>query len=194
MFPDFMATSNRPVSFYFAPNRTAKTVALLRALGRGGPREVAAALNDGAFIWHAEIVKHTPVDEGLLRASWAIALASAEQQGDNVHSRIGSNVPYSVFIEFGTKWIAGGAVKSWRAGQQPILDWPAKRAGQAKFDNLHGAAKAAHEKKIAREQKAGREEFMPPMRGSWPLVQLKVQERLKKRLQDLMQREARKAG
>jgi len=36
---------------------------------------------------------------------------------------------YSPYLVYGTKYIAGGAVKRWQLGDQPIRTWPAKRAG-----------------------------------------------------------------
>ena len=179
------------VSFSFNGHRTRRTLNLLSSLAENGPKEIAIALQQGAFLWHGEIVKHTPVAEGLLRASWAIATANTG--GDIVSASVGTNVPYAVFIEFGTRWIAQGAVLAWGSDQGPILDWEAKRSGQKKFDNLHGAAKKAHEDKVARDQAAGREEFMPPMRASWNLVEEKVQVIFRNRLRDLMMRGVRAA-
>jgi hypothetical protein len=81
--------------------------------------------------WVAEAKKRVPVDEGRLRSSLR---TNTYIDGDGVIvTEVGSNVEYSKHLEFGTKWIAGGAVKELGlrpdiTDTQAIHDWPAKDA------------------------------------------------------------------
>ncbi len=84
--------------------------------------------------WRAEAVKRVPVDEGTLKAR--LVANTYDAGGGDIVTEVGSNVPHSEFIEFGTQFIAGGEVKA-RFGepagfpvvvtdQQAITEWPAK--------------------------------------------------------------------
>jgi hypothetical protein len=116
---------------------------------------------------------------------------------DGVHSFVASGIVVSnTYIEFGTKWIAGGRVLNWSEGQPPILDWTAKQEAIDRIGGLHGAAKKAHEERLARLEAEGvdRTEFMPPMRGSWAIVEQRVQEHIRARVRALVKQQVRKAG
>ena len=90
--------------------------------------------------------------------------------GDLV-AKVGTNVPYAVFIEFGTGRIAGGAVQDWQPGDPPILAWPAK-SKDARGD---------------KSSSGGKEEFMPPFRGSWEAAAPRIIENFRRRLAALLQ-------
>jgi hypothetical protein len=49
------------------------------------------------------------------------------------------------YIEFGTDYIAGGAVKEWSMGDSPILDWPAKRKDNAYREKMPPMRSALYE-------------------------------------------------
>ncbi|MGE3408718.1 MAG: HK97 gp10 family phage protein [Pirellulales bacterium] len=148
------------------PKTTAQTLAYLQGIAKAGPEVAADALNHAANMWHREVVRHCPVDSGLLRQSIAVHAATA---GD-LTAIVGTNVPYAVFIEFGTPFIASGAVKAWEPGDAVILDWPAK-SKDARGDNETGGS---------------REEFMPPFRGSWEAAAPKIIDNMRRRLAALL--------
>ncbi len=177
-----MAVFSKMIGFEFDRLRTSKTLAMLNALAKGGPRVVAIELNKGVLIWKFEIVRHHPVDSGLARNSWNVELASPNIQGALLFADAGSNVPYVVFLEFGTELIARGKVKAWQPGDAPILDWPAKR-GDASEETA-----TSEDEQGRRRNPEGRPvegpggdaaEFMPPVRGSWPIVQPQIQANLR---------------
>ena len=174
-----------------------ETVSLLDGLTAGGPREVAAGLNDLLFMWHAEAVRHIPVDKGLYRASLRVdpAVPTADRKlvgqiGTSIKSADG--FPYPAALEFGWGGIAGGKVAAWTWGKSPIMDWPAKRGEassrtQVKLDK-NGRARGVGGKFV----KGGSEEYMPPLRGSWQSIMPKVRERLVKRMDRLIKSQGRK--
>lgn len=78
--------------------------------------------------WIAEAKKRVPVLTGVLRDSIDGAV---ERMKDTFTVIVGTAVEYSIFVEFGTRYIAGGRVYS--LGLSPeitdsmaIQDWPAK--------------------------------------------------------------------
>lgn len=73
--------------------------------------------------------RRVPVDEGRLRNS--IMSNTYEDALGEITTEVGTNVPYGVYTEFGTKWIAGGAVKALGMGDyiadfEAVHNWPAK--------------------------------------------------------------------
>ena len=92
-----------------------------------------------AFRWHAEAVKRCPVDTGILRNSLLhnIYYESGSARTGPLVAEVGTNIsfpePYGEIVEFGNKWIAGGAVLA--IGKRPDISdfdavhtWPAKEA------------------------------------------------------------------
>lgn len=86
--------------------------------------------------WKGEAVKRVPVDTGFLKSK---ILSNVYQEQELVYvTEVGTNVPeYPVDLEFGTKYIARGAVL--RLGdstnltdQDAIHMWPAKQADAIK--------------------------------------------------------------
>lgn len=81
-------------------------------------------------MWKSEVIRRIPRDEGWL----ANRINSRVYRiGDVVLGEVGTEVAYAVFLEFGTRFIAAGAV--WDLGQDPgitdaqsIKHWPAKDA------------------------------------------------------------------
>lgn len=85
----------------------------------------------------AEAVKRVPVDEGRLRNG--ILTNTYEEKFGQIFTETGTNIRgYPVFVEFGTKFIAGGRVKALGDGpeitdDQAIKEWPAKMEGLEGF-------------------------------------------------------------
>jgi hypothetical protein len=75
--------------------------------GRGAMR---IAFRQVGERFKAEAKKRVPVDEGRLRN--AILSNTYEDSLGELVTEVGSNVDYAVYVEFGTKWIAHGAVKA----------------------------------------------------------------------------------
>ncbi len=177
-----------PCAFELDYRQLADLMGYLLGLATLGPREVVGALNHAALMWLREIQRHMPVDTGLLRESMNISPAHMGQT-NGFEASVGSNVPYLFYLEFGTRYIAGGQVRNWRPGQSPIIMWPAKAAdlpdpGKSKPGTK---ARARKEAILAKAMDAANTEFMPPMRGSWQLIReqvvLAIRERLAKALQ-----------
>lgn len=158
------------VQFSFDQRQSLELLSYLEALKIGGPRVVASELNKAAFLWQREIRRHTPVETGLLRQSWDVLLANAGQLPMLV-AAVGSNLWYAVDLEFGNSYIAGGAVETWQVGDAPILNWPAKDRDGTDERDAQGKFKATN-----------KAEFMPMMRGSWPIVVPTIIDRLRNRL------------
>lgn len=83
----------------------------------------------------AEAVKRVPVDEGRLR-NGIITRTHHNASMTDVLTETGTNVRgYPVYLEFGTRFIAGGRVLALGDGiaitdAEAVKDWPAKSAGQ----------------------------------------------------------------
>ena len=102
-------------------------------------REEAVVLPDGelervfrwiAAKWQREAKRRAPVAFGDLRNK---ILKHVHWEGVVLFCDVGSNMPYSAYVEFGTKHIAGGKVKA--LGDDPLVTdamavhiWPAKAA------------------------------------------------------------------
>lgn len=86
-----------------------------------------------AFRWHAEAVKRVPVDEGILKNT--LIHNTYWENDTTIVTELGTNLDYGGFVEFGTRFIAGGAVLA--IGPKPevtdteaIHTWPAKQANE----------------------------------------------------------------
>ena len=165
--------------------------AALDALAAAGPRAAVKGVNYVAQKWLREIVRHCPVDTGLLRQSFQVRPASlGEASRGVIEASVGTNVPYAVFLEYGTRFIAGGAVASWAPGDPPILDWAAKR-GDANGSTVvsidpDGTGRTPKGKPASAKATSGAE-FMPPMRGSW----YQIEPQMVAELQELLIRETK---
>jgi len=172
---------------------------LLLSLVAAGNRQVAAALNEIAQDWQRETVKHAPVgpapDGGAFRKSIQVSKAEGKKDATVIEAAVGTNArtedgtPYPVFLEFGTKYIAGGAVLDWKFGDSPIIDWQAKRADSAGSKQAlsltdEGRGKNAAGRFVSKRA-VDRSEFMPPFRGSWQVIQDQAIKKLIARIKEL---------
>jgi hypothetical protein len=117
--------------------------------------------------WKGEAQKRVPVDEGTLKQR---ILYEVFKEAGNWICAVGTNVPYGKFLEFGTKWIAGGRVQALGEGSditdaQAIKNWPAKNAGFV--DEKTGVAnQAAVSASLRAHQRGSPQEEMPWLRSS----------------------------
>lgn len=98
--------------------------------------------------WKAEAIKRIPVDTGVARQH--IATETLWDGPHEILTNTGSNlvdpdtgIPYPVYLEFGTKYIAGGRVKQlgydpFVTDAQAIKSWPAKDAEALHEGNAQG--------------------------------------------------------
>lgn len=112
-------------------NELNKLAAYLRAWGKACESNLIKALKAIAYRFKSEAVKRVPVDMGNLKNR---ILSDVYKVGRDWIAAVGTNVPYGKFLEFGTKYIAGGRVQSLGEGieitdAQAITDWPAKDGG-----------------------------------------------------------------
>ena len=82
-------------------------------------------------VWVTEAKKRIPVDEGTARNH---VLKEVTTGKNTVTLAVGGNLKYMVYIEFGTKTIAGGRVKQLGlvpniTDAQAVKSWPAKSQG-----------------------------------------------------------------
>jgi hypothetical protein len=78
--------------------------------------------------WRAGAVRRIPVDEGTAKAR---VVTNTYREGLDLITEVGGNVPYMVWLEFGTDKIAGGRVKALGLDEhitdaQAVHNWPAK--------------------------------------------------------------------
>jgi len=106
----------------------------LEDLTEEAERELEQAMAEIAAAWAAEAEDRAPVETGNLEGT---ILHDSGKTAEGYFAAVGSNESYAAFIEFGTRWIAGGAVKA--LGLNPnitdasaVTSWPAKEAGGAK--------------------------------------------------------------
>lgn len=147
---------------------------------RGRQRLVAAHKRIG-YRHKSEAVKRVPVDESRLKPA---ILTSTFEDSNGVTTETGTNVPYGEYVEFGTRYIAGGRVLALGPGvivtdTQAIKLWPAKVLGSgaigkggfrsgARISTTTGKANtrvvAAIEARMAR---GGSDEQMPWLRPAF---------------------------
>lgn len=115
-----------PITLVIEDERLARTHAFLLALQRAGPDACARGLNRMAMMWQAEIRRHAPVDNGLYRASIEVSLADGNQL--LIQAAVGTNVPYAVYLEYGSEKLRGymQQVAKWSQGAPPVTRWYAK--------------------------------------------------------------------
>jgi hypothetical protein len=91
---------------------------------------VTDVLTNAGEAWVAGAARRVPVDKGRLKSS--IVAAPVQYIRGSLVLVVGTDVTYSLYVEFGTKFIAGGDVLA--LGQSPeitdamaVRDWPALR-------------------------------------------------------------------
>jgi len=91
-----------------------------------------------------EAVKRVPVDQSTLKQR-ITTHTDKSAAGTDVTTETGTNVPdYPIFLEFGTRYIAGGRVKALGDGvgitdAQAVKDWPAKTGSRQQMPWLRPA-------------------------------------------------------
>ena len=187
-----LVRGQQAIGFELDKSQLAAMMSYLAGLATIGRREVIGGLNHAALMWLRETQRHCPVDAGLLRESFKIAPAS-EAQGNVLEAAIGTNVPYAVYIEFGTKYIAWGQVKNWEPGESVIIFWPAKQRDLPNPSKHRPGSKVRARKELMLQAalSPATAEFMPPMRGSWQLIEDQIVQAIRQRLAIAL---ARKAG
>ncbi len=145
----------------------------LNLLKKRGPAAVANGLNEMIGIWQREIIRRAPVDTGLFRQSINTIRATPQR----TEAAVGTNVPYAIDLEYDPSGhIASGLVKAWTPGTPVVVDWPAKsRRGAEARDKKTGRF-------LAGKGGGGREQIMPPFRGSWQNIQKKMTGKLRARV------------
>lgn len=108
-----------------------KLADLLRAWDKNLEQYLVSALKVIANRWLAEAKKRVPVDMGTLRSR---ILSEVYKDSSGWVCAVGTNVAYGKFLEFGTKYIAGGLVQKLGdsidiTDEQAIHAWPAKNFG-----------------------------------------------------------------
>ena len=130
-------------------------------------RKMKTALRRIGEAQKAEAQKRAPVDTG--RLGQAI-FTNTFQSGENFTMEVGTNIKYAVYVEFGTKHIAGGRVKALGdkveiTEAQAIKLWPAKNAGILNREGkVNKAVIGSIEKRVSA---GGGQEMMPWLRVSW---------------------------
>jgi hypothetical protein len=122
--------------------------------------------------WKSGAQRRIPVDEG--RAKNAVLTNTYQQASGTVVTETGGNVPYMVFLEFGTQYIAGGRVKALGfspdiSDAQAIKIWPAKnkdRIDPETGKELPGARRGRE----ARERRGAPDEQMPWLRPAFVAI------------------------
>jgi len=133
--------------------------------------------------WKAEAIKRIPVDTGMARQH--VATETLWDGPHEIVTNTGTNlvdpdtgIPYPVYLEFGTKWIAGGRVK--RLGFDPFVTdsqavhtWPAKEAEaieqtSASYKKIDGGS--ARFNKKGKFVGSGAQEQMPWLRPAFNVI------------------------
>ncbi len=97
------------------------------------------AMRDIATMWQMQAKLRAPVDTGILR-NQVLNEHGIDTRGE-FFAAVGSNQKYAKFVEFGTKYIAGGQVQA--LGTRPditdteaIKSWPAKDKGGGQREQM----------------------------------------------------------
>lgn len=151
---------------------TSRFEALLREWGTLAKANLERAYSRIVFRWHAEAAKRIPVRTG--RARNAI-FQNVYWDGPTLIAEVGGNLRYMDFLEFGTRFIAGGRVQE--IGRRPdvtdmdaIHNWPAK-AGEA--TDLTAVAMELHTGRRVNNKLqyvTGPQEQMPWLRPAWMAI------------------------
>lgn len=142
----------------------------LESISKSAVRKLEKAHRQIGQRWRSEAVKRVPVDEGTLKQR---IVTNTYRQGDTFITETGANLKYAVYVEFGTRRIAGGRVLA--LGFDPdisdhdaITMWPAKAAGLNNADGSPNSAVQAA--RAARQSRGSREEQMPWLRPGFNAI------------------------
>lgn len=145
---------------------------LLEAWSGDGVAKLIVAHKQIGQRHRSEAVKRAPVETGRMRNA---IMTNVYQQPGAIITETGSNMKYAKFIEFGTKYIAGGAVK--RLGTNPeitdaqaIHSWPAKDASAIDQTSHSIDAQGRLRTKTGRFASGGSQEQMPFLRPAWMVI------------------------
>lgn len=147
---------------------------------------VRDALERIAMAWEAGAKQRAPVENGTLRNK---ITHDVEVLSGIVVAYVGvpADLTYAAFVEFGTKWIAGGRVKALGLSkditdQEAVKLWPAKNEGDTSKNRDAGflststglfhspTAKQAHDIAVATVLGGGVSEQMPWLRPSFTAI------------------------
>ena len=157
----------------------AKLIAAMSTAQPGG--EIEEILRWLAKAWQAGAKRRAPVGKtGDLRNK---VLKAVRWENGIVFVEVGSNMPYAIFVEFGTKHIAGGRVKKLGlrvdiTDRDAIHSWPAKD-GQAIASTSDRFDANVNRRRTAGGQFARVQEQMPWLRPAFnelrPKLYAKIQ-------------------
>lgn len=173
-----------PVKLRLDDGSYKRCLAFLAAMQQAGPRLIAQELNRIALVWQREIKRHMPVETGIARNS--IALDPAVPTVARIIAQVGTNVPYTVYLEFGFKYGVGPKVKAWQPGQPVITRWYAKDRDLAQLEMSPKRFSDSVKMTLAKAYGDSTQEFMPPFRGSWQLLAPAEIIRLRNRVANLL--------
>jgi hypothetical protein len=181
-----------PVQLKLEYDSHAKALAFLAAMRSAGPQAVIKGINFITTRWQREIVRHMPVDKGTARQSIQVSPAEQDANG-RITGAVGSNVEHVTYLEYGGKNQRGlmAALRIWRPGMDPILHWYAKDMGIADLEDKRDRAKTdksriRHQAAIDKANSSSTEEFAPPFRGSWQMIEEELVTGLRTRLAKLI--------
>lgn len=150
---------------------------LLRRYGKQAQPELKEAARDICTAWKRAAAHRAPV--GLTGALRNSILTDVSAGRGVVRGEVGSNQTYAPFVEFGTRWIAGGQVAALGTGPdvtdaQAVRLWPAKDADR-QGDSPQLAA--------ARSARGSADEQMPWLRPAFNSIRAWAVKRLIQALQ-----------
>jgi hypothetical protein len=134
----------------------------LRSAGQRALNDVWKVLRRWGQEYRRRVMRVVPVEYGTLRQSFQVL---EQNDGQTLAVTLGTSLksqdgkPYPLYLEFGTDRIAGGKVKAWQPGDEPVMEWPAKMAGMV--------GSKRHERAVNIAQRAftkGQGEQMPFLR------------------------------
>lgn len=142
-------------------------------------RQVKLALRRITNRWKSEAKKRVPVNKSTLKQQ--ILSNVKVSAGYDFRGEVGTNIDYGVYLEFGTKHIAGGRVKALGTrtditDADAIHSWPAKEGEATKGTSasIDVSGGAIGRRRDARGQfvKGGAQEQMPWLRPSWMFIRI----------------------
>lgn len=126
-----MASDSNPSNSAFIPNTQGilQLAAEMRSAGQRALSDVWRVLRRWGQEYKRRVQRVIPVKYGLARQSMQVV---EQNDGKTMSVTLGTSLksedgePYPLYLEMGTELIAGGRVKDWHEGDEPIMDWPAK--------------------------------------------------------------------
>lgn len=143
-----------------------------KQLAHDVPARVVTTHKQVGINWKAKAIERVPVDTSNLKQH-VVTNTTFDKGTGEIETEVGTNVEYGVYVEFGTDYIAGGAVK--RLGDGPnvtdadaVRVWAAKNAGLV---DEKGKANTTVLAAIDRRLESGRgHEQMPWLRPAWHVI------------------------